>query len=163
MRGNKANLPAEEAPTTACARLPKADVHVDGAPGYPATSSEGPSPSHRLARPKPRDRRLSRQADFTHVFRQGRHDSARLLAVRSAPNELGWSRFAYTVSKRVAKSAVVRNRIRRRLREAVRSLPFAEGYDVVIVVRPPAVESDFHRLRAELTLLLRRAKLLPPG
>lgn len=79
--------------------------------------------------------------------------------MRSVPNELAWSRFAYAVPKRVGK-AVVRNRVRRRLREILRMLPFEEGYDVVISVRPEAAASTFYGLKQELELLLRRGRLL---
>ncbi len=79
--------------------------------------------------------------------------------MRSTPNELEWSRFAYTVSKRVG-NAVVRNKVRRRLREVVRALALRPGFDVVITARPPAAQSDFAHLQSELTLLCKRAKLL---
>jgi ribonuclease P protein component len=102
---------------------------------------------------------LRRRADFDRVFQQGRHNSARLLAVRSVANGQPLSRFAYAIPKRVG-TAVVRNRVRRRLREAIRMLPFQEGYDVVISVRPEAAPASFHDLKQELTLLLRRARLL---
>jgi ribonuclease P protein component len=81
------------------------------------------------------------------------------MAVRSVPNELPLSRFAYAIPKRVG-SAVLRNRVRRRLREALRFLPFHEGYDVVISVRPEAAQASFYDLKQELTLLLKRARLL---
>ena len=79
------------------------------------------------------------------------------------PNEVGITRFAYSVSKRVGK-AVVRNKVRRRLREIVRSLPTVEGQDVVITARPSAASSDFAALKQELVRLLQRARLLasPP-
>jgi ribonuclease P protein component len=93
------------------------------------------------------------------VFQQGRHNSARLLAVRSLPNGLAWSRFAFAVPKRVGK-AVVRNKVRRRLREVLRALPFEEGFDVVVSVRPPAAQSSFYALKQELVTLLRRARVL---
>jgi ribonuclease P protein component len=93
------------------------------------------------------------------VFQHGRHNSARLLAVRSVANEQTWSRYAYAISKRVGK-AVLRNKVRRRLREALRSLPVREGYDIVVTVRPEAAQASFQELKAELTLLLRRARLL---
>jgi ribonuclease P protein component len=93
------------------------------------------------------------------VFQQGRHNSARLLAVRTVTNELEVSRYAFAIPKRVGK-AVVRNRVRRRLREILRALPLSEGYDVVISVRPEAASSSFDGLRQELTLLLKRARLL---
>jgi len=80
------------------------------------------------------------------------------------------SRLAYVIPKRVGK-AVTRNRVRRRLREALRSLPLAEGYDVVVSARPEAGAATFQALRQELVLLLGRARLLngtsgrgsPPG
>jgi ribonuclease P protein component len=50
--------------------------------------------------------------------------------------------------------------VRRRLRESLRLLPLREGFDLVITVRPEAANVTFHALRAELMLLLRRARLL---
>jgi ribonuclease P protein component len=69
------------------------------------------------------------------------------------------SRYAFAIPKRVG-GAVVRNRVRRRLREILRSLPLTEGFDVVITVRPEAASSTFDGLRQELTTLLKRARLL---
>jgi ribonuclease P protein component len=69
------------------------------------------------------------------------------------------SRFAYAIPKRVG-TAVARNRLRRRLREAIRMLPLLEGYDVVVMTRPEAAQASFQALRQELILLFRRSKLL---
>jgi ribonuclease P protein component len=89
------------------------------------------------------------------------------MAVRSAPNQASLSRFGYAVPKRVG-NAVVRNRVRRRLREILRLLPLKEGFDVVITVRQDAAQASFQSLRTELLTLLRRARVLdipnpPPG
>lgn len=81
------------------------------------------------------------------------------MAVRSVANGLPLSRFAYAVPKRVG-IAVVRNKVRRRLREILRSLPVLEGYDIVISVRPEAAAASYQGLEGELTLLLQRARLL---
>ncbi len=102
---------------------------------------------------------MRRRADFDRVFQHGRYNSGRLMAVRTVKNDLELSRYAYAIPKRVGK-AVVRNRIRRRLREILRALPLEEGYDVVISVRPTAATSSFYGLRQELSALLHRAKLL---
>ena len=102
---------------------------------------------------------MSRRADFDRVFQTGRHNSARLLAVRSAPNQGTLTRFGYAIPKRVG-AAVIRNLVRGRLRESLRLLPLREGFDVVITVRPEAARASFHALRAELMTLLRRARLL---
>jgi ribonuclease P protein component len=102
---------------------------------------------------------LRRRADFDRVFQQGRHNSGRLLAVRGVANGQTLTRFAFAIPKRVG-GAVVRNRVRRRLREILRSLSLQEGFDVVITVRPEAAASTFNGLKLELTTLLKRGRLL---
>jgi len=81
------------------------------------------------------------------------------MAVRSVENEGSFTRLAVSASKRLGK-AVVRNKVWRRLREAFRSLAVREGFDIVIVPRAEASRSDFRVLKAELELLLGRARLL---
>jgi ribonuclease P protein component len=71
------------------------------------------------------------------------------------------TRFAFAIPKRVG-NAVVRNRLRRRLREVLRALNLTEGFDVVISARPEAASAGFGSLKAELTLLMTRARLVPP-
>ena len=109
--------------------------------------------------PGTRERRIRRRADFDRVFQGGRHNSARLLVLRSVENELQWSRYAYAIPKRVGK-AVVRNRLRRRLREILRLTPLKEGFDLLISARNEAAAANFQSLKAELLLLLKRAQLL---
>ena len=81
------------------------------------------------------------------------------MAVRSIANDGPWTRHAYAIPKRVGK-AVVRNKVRRRLREILRALPVSEGFDIVISVRQQAAEASFLELKTELSLLLKRARLL---
>jgi ribonuclease P protein component len=109
-----------------------------------------------------RDQRLRREREFAAVYRQGRSWSNQMLALRVLPSTLPQSRFGFAVGKRVGK-AVVRNKVKRRLREAVRALQPVNGWDVVIVARPPAAEADFAGLRGALGSLFRRAGLLAPG
>lgn len=65
-------------------------------------------------------------------------------------------RFGFTISKRVAKSAVERNRIRRRLKEAARleESRARPGHDYVLVGRRAALTEPFAALRAELAAAL---------
>lgn len=67
------------------------------------------------------------------------------------------SRFGFTVSKKIGK-AVVRNRVRRRLKAAARELlPMARaGFDYVIIARQPAVELPYADLKADLALAMAR-------
>ncbi len=84
-----------------------------------------------------------------------------MLAVRVMPSDLEQSRFGFAVGKRVG-NAVVRNRVKRRLREAVRALSPARGWDVVVIARPAAATADFAGLRGALGALLRRAQVSKP-
>ena len=74
-------------------------------------------------------------------------------------NEQPLTRYAFAISKRVG-NAVIRNRIKRRLREILRLSALTEGFDIVIVARPAAAKTNFQALNTELTMLLKRARLL---
>lgn len=114
-----------------------------------------------------RSERLRRRQDFAAVHREGRSTSGDLLVLRTRPNELPYNRYGFSVGKRVGK-AVVRNRVKRRLRAALTILaaPLAAaaaagGRDVVIIARAPAAAVDYDELARALARLLRRARLLP--
>jgi ribonuclease P protein component len=78
---------------------------------------------------------------------------------RSVSNQLEHNRYGFVTSKRVGK-AVVRNRVRRRLREGVRALATRPGWDVVISARAAAAQADFHELKAAVASLFARAGIL---
>ncbi len=69
------------------------------------------------------------------------------------------SRFGFTTRKALG-NAVVRNRLKRRLREAVRVQPVTDGWDAVINARRGAESASYQRLTEELNNLMERAGLL---
>ncbi|MCR4420264.1 MAG: ribonuclease P protein component [Clostridia bacterium] len=115
----------------------------------------------------PRSNRLRRSSDVRAVYREGRVAYGRYVAVRWRPNCRPVSRFAFSVSRQVGK-AVVRNRYRRRLREALRARlgRLVPGYDVVVRVLGGARgqrAADFAALATDLEAVLRKAGLLRCG
>ena len=104
--------------------------------------------------------RLRRRKDFDAVFRIGRAWHNELLVLRSIPNTLVHNRYGFITSKRVGK-AVVRNRVRRRLKESVRLLPANPGWDVVVSAKAKAAEASFQELNRAVVELLERAGVLP--
>jgi ribonuclease P protein component len=106
--------------------------------------------------------RLTKNVDFQAV-RDSRCSWAHPLVVLAArPNGLTVTRFGFAVGKRLGK-AVVRNRLKRRLREAARRQQptIAPGWDLVFIARQPLLAADFAQIVAAVEQLLRRAQLLP--
>jgi ribonuclease P protein component len=106
-----------------------------------------------------KEQRLRSGKDFAAAYREGRIQSNQLLVVRVVPNGGPASRFGFVVGK-VAGTAVTRNRIKRRLREAARALDVSPGYDIVIGVRKAAATAKFAELSTALTALLKRSGVL---
>jgi ribonuclease P protein component len=103
--------------------------------------------------------RLKKRRDFLRVASRGKRAARPGLVLQAAPNEAGALRIGFTVTKKVG-NAVVRNRARRRLKEAARlSLPGlgAAGWDLVLIGRDGTAGRDFATLVADLRGALRQA------
>jgi ribonuclease P protein component len=76
-------------------------------------------------------------------------------------NNKGYTRFGFSVSKKIGRS-VVRNRCKRLLREACRRhlTSFRPGFDVVLVAREGIKGLGFKEVMAEVLTLSQKAKLL---
>ncbi len=106
-----------------------------------------------------REQRLSKKNDFAAVLNQEKAWANNLLVLKKHTNGLSLSRFGFSVSRRIG-VAVIRNRVRRRLREGVHETQVKLGWDVVIIARGGAAKADFYSLKGALANLLRRAWLL---
>lgn len=96
----------------------------------------------------PRAARLRRSGDIRAVFRTGRRRRCGSCDAFLLAPGTGRPRVAIVVPRH-GRSAVARNRLKRRLREIVRLcwLPVAPPSDLVIRARPEAYESEFAELR----------------
>jgi len=98
---------------------------------------------------------------FQVIRRQGQAHTNELLVMGVLANQLPYSRFGFSVSNRVG-GAVERNRIKRRLREAIR-LRMAEiqlGWDIVFIAKKSIRSANYQQMDAACARLLRRAHLL---
>ena len=98
--------------------------------------------------------RLREGKDFARLRREGRVFHHRWLTLSTAPNGLANNRYGFITGKYLGK-AVVRNRVRRLLREATRQLhPHLQpGHDLVFIARQPLVGQPFdvvHRIVSDL-------------
>ena len=101
---------------------------------------------------------LTRDGQFQLVYDRGRSWAARDIVVRALPNGLDLTRYGLAVGRRLGK-AVVRNRVKRRLREILRKSPLSPGWDIVLIARRPAAKADYKNLEKSVTDLLIKAGL----
>lgn len=102
--------------------------------------------------------RLAASARISAVHARGRSIANDLLALRTLPNGLDYSRFCFIAGKRVG-NAVIRNRTKRRLRELARAMPIAPGWDAILIARRGAGAADFARLERAVRNLWRRSNI----
>jgi len=105
----------------------------------------------------PREARLVRRGSFDAVYRAGKRFSSSHFTVFVRSNELALSRFGFSIKKALG-GAVVRNRIRRRLREMVRChrQEIPAGWDIVIHPKSKVATAPFAVLAGELVQLLKK-------
>jgi ribonuclease P protein component len=106
-----------------------------------------------------RAQRLRQRRDIAAVYQHGRVFRNNVLTIRILETGMPVTRAAFVVSGRLG-NAVVRNKTRRRMREAVRSLSPEPGRDIILSARNQAVHLDYHQLRSSIAQLLVKAGLL---
>lgn len=106
--------------------------------------------------------RLKKRSDFLCLNKQGKKWVSHGLIVQIAPNDLDVMRIGFTVTKKIDKRAVVRNRIKRRLR-AVAADVLSElgqiGYDYVLIGRALTINRSYAALCNDLKWCLKKLDL----
>ena len=103
---------------------------------------------------------LKKNSDFRRLYAKGKSAVNPYLVVYCRRNREGVNRLGYTVSTKLG-HAVVRNRVRRRLREIYRlnREHMVPGYDVIVVARTRAAAAPYRRLEREYLSLLNKLEL----
>ena len=101
---------------------------------------------------------------LNHIFRRLYATSGQAngyLVLYARPNRLGINRVGITTGKKLG-HAVVRNRVRRRLREVYRlhEDKFTSGWDIVVVARSRCISADFRKLTDAYLSLAEKAGVL---
>ncbi len=106
---------------------------------------------------------LTARSHFLAVQGSGKKWISKSLILQIKENDLGIIRVGYTVTKRVDKSAVKRNRIKRRLRAAAVDGLMSQaktGYDYILVGRRETLTKDYKDIVGDLKWSLKRLDLL---
>lgn len=104
---------------------------------------------------------LRRKKEFRYTYRVGKSTGHRLLALVYARSRQPEAHIGFSVSKKIGNS-VVRNRVKRRMREAMTPLiPEIRGnVNLIFIARAPIIDAPFAEIRSAMQSTLSRAGLL---
>ncbi|NJL86038.1 MAG: ribonuclease P protein component [Leptolyngbyaceae cyanobacterium SM1_1_3] len=116
----------------------------------------------------PKQHRLRHKKEFTAVYRYGDRSHSSHLGVRGLRLERGElavqlpTRIGISISQKVSKRAVLRNRIKRQIGAALHQLlpRLSDGWWIVITVQPSAVECEYGQFLRELEDTLAKLEVI---
>ena len=106
--------------------------------------------------------RLKKGKDFQCVFNKGKFINSDLISVRFLANKMDTMRVGLIVSKKVSKMAVLRNKIKRMLREIMRPniIKTKESFDIIITAKSKISKVQSKEVDEVLKGLLKRSNLI---
>jgi len=102
--------------------------------------------------------RLTARAQYVAVYESGHAQVDQFIVMRVMRNGLDVSRLGFSVTKNVGK-AVVRNRVRRLLKEATRVFEIKPGYDIVFIARSRCVAASYNQILNSIERLISRIRV----
>jgi len=115
----------------------------------------------------PRQNRIASRKDFLQIQSSGRKYRSQffllVLSEHRRPSLSGPdSRIGITVTRKVDKRAVARNKLRRRLKEVFRDVrpQLKKAVDIVVIAHNGACALEFDKVREEFLQLLKKSRLL---
>lgn len=106
--------------------------------------------------------RLRKKREVERVLKEGKGFKEEFLILKVKKNKLEELRFGFIVSQKVSKKAVVRNKIKRRLREVVKEeiKGIKKGFDIILIALPKTETKDFQDIRKTIEKLFKKAGIL---
>lgn len=105
--------------------------------------------------------RLRSNEEFRKIYKNGKNYWNRNLVMYIKKNGLDHSRIGYTVTKKIGNS-VVRNRIRRRMKEIFRKNfdKIKEEYDIILIPKKNVIDIDYQQLESAMLHIFKLANIL---
>ncbi len=110
----------------------------------------------------PKNYRLTKKNDFAAVFKKGQSVKYGFLVCRAVKNNLPMSRFGFVVSKKISNKATIRNKVRRRLQNAVAGQlqNIKKPFDVVMVTLPGIEKKEFKDYQVAISMVFKKMGIL---
>jgi len=105
--------------------------------------------------------RLRKRYQYQYIYKSGTYISSKAVALHYTTSKTKNIKVGFAVTKKIG-HAVVRNKIRRRLREILRKcLPnLKQNYNIIIVAKEQILDTDFNMLENQIVNLLKKANLI---
>ncbi|MFW6130438.1 MAG: ribonuclease P protein component [Atribacterota bacterium] len=108
----------------------------------------------------PRKNRLKKNNDFRSVFKNGNTVNGELFFLKLKRNNLGINRFGFVIGTQISKKATVRNKIKRRLTEAIKQNldKVKSGFDIIIIAKPKVIDKNYSEIKQRIDNLFKQIK-----
>jgi ribonuclease P protein component len=105
--------------------------------------------------------RLTRTKDIDRVFKTGKSFFGKNIGIKTTANDLGVNRITVVVSGKVSKKAVIRNKIKRRIRYIMQQEldKLLIGQDIIFLTLPSVAKAEFEQIKNEVLFGLKKLKL----
>jgi ribonuclease P protein component len=105
--------------------------------------------------------RITKDKEFDRAFKTGQSFYTKLFGIKAVDNDLPTVRLGVLVSTKVSKKAVVRNKIKRQIREIIqKELPkIKNGKDLIIIVFSQILDKNFAEIEEMITGALKKLKV----
>jgi ribonuclease P protein component len=105
--------------------------------------------------------RLLKRKEFSYIFNRGKHFSAKLVTLNYVPSKLPQFKIGFSVSKKIGK-AVIRNKVKRRMREVVRSIQhlIKDEYNYIFVARVGIEAASYDQIKQTILYCLEKSNLI---
>ena len=105
--------------------------------------------------------RITKDKEFDRAFKTGQSFYTKVFGIKAAGNNLEAIRLGVLVSTKVSKKAVIRNKVKRQIREIIqKELPaLKEGKDLVVIVFSQILDKKFEEIKEEIIFGLKKLRL----
>jgi ribonuclease P protein component len=105
--------------------------------------------------------RLTKDKDFNRVFKEGHSSFNKMVGIKAVENGKGYSRFGILVGVKVSKKAILRNKIKRQIREIIKLdiKNIKSGFDYVIICLPAIVGKSYEEIEESFRNNIKRLKI----
>lgn len=108
-----------------------------------------------------RESRVNLKKDFENIFKIGKYSSGQFIGFKVAKKNFSDRRYGIIISKKISKKAVIRNRLKRQIRDIIEKedINLKQGFDSILIPRKDILNKTFAETRNEIKEQLKKNKL----